>query len=63
MLKLFLQSEMQGLQISTAELMKYPLTTTLYAIATVDGHFAKSNKAQCINKLISDENDVDQPPD
>ncbi len=38
------------------------MTLTPYALATVDGHFAKTNKALCMNKIMSDEEDVYSPP-
>ena len=60
--QLFVKSQMLGVEISTAELMTYPLTVTPCAIATTDGFFAKTNKAAGMNKMISEEDDVDLPP-
>ena len=34
--------------------MAYPLTLTPYSMATIDGFFAKTNKAQGMNYLIKD---------
>ena len=61
-LQLFVQSQLLGQQVTTRELITYPMTLTPYAIATVDGHFAKTNMALCMNKIMSDEEDVDLPP-
>ena len=61
-LQLFVQSQLLGQQVTSRELMTYPMTLTPYAHAIVDGHFAKTNKALCMYKIMSDEEDVDLPP-
>ena len=38
--------------------MTYPLTLTPYSMATIDGFFAKINKAQGMNYLIKDADNV-----
>ena len=41
--------------------MTYPLTLTPYCISTIDGFFAKTNKAQGMNYMIKDADKVDIP--
>ena len=51
---IFVKSQVLGLQVSISDLMTYPLTLTPYSMATIDGFFAKTNKAQEMNYLIKD---------
>ena len=48
------KSQVLGLHVSISDLMTYPLTLTPYSMATIDGFFAKTNKAQGMNYLIKD---------
>ena len=52
--QIFVKSLVLGLQVSISDLMTYPLTLTPYTMATIDGFFAKPNKAQGMNYLIKD---------
>jgi len=52
--QIFIKSQVLGLQVSISDLMTYPLTLTPYSMATIDGFFAKTNKAQGMNYLIKD---------
>lgn len=49
--QLFVKSQVQGLQISMGDLMTYPLTLTPPSVATIDGFFAKTNKAKGMSYL------------
>ena len=42
--------------------MSYPLSPTPYSIATIDGYFAKTNKARGMNDLIRDIENAKLPP-
>ena len=52
--QIFVKSQVLGLQVSISDLSTYPLTLTPYSMATIDGFFAKTNKAQGMNYLIKD---------
>ena len=59
--KLFIKSQVMGLKLSISELMTYPLTVTPYYIASVDGFFAKTSKAQGMNYMNEKEEDAILP--
>lgn len=42
--------------------MSYPLSSSPYSTATIDGYFAKTNKGQGINYLIKDIENAKLPP-
>ena len=52
--QIFVKSQVLGLQVNIAVLMTYHLTLTPYSKATIDGFFAKNNKAQGMSYLIKD---------
>ena len=41
--------------------MTYPLTLTPYSISTIDGFFAKNNKAKGMNHMIQDAENAQLP--
>ena len=43
--------------------MTYPLTLTPYSVSTIDGFFAKTNKAKGMNYLINKDNEVNVVPE
>ncbi|CAJ1079900.1 hypothetical protein XNOV1_A042672 [Xyrichtys novacula] len=59
--QIFIKSQLLWSQINISELMSYPLTVTPYSISTVDGIFAKNNKAQGMNLMIKDAENVELP--
>ncbi|CAJ1061367.1 hypothetical protein XNOV1_A031607 [Xyrichtys novacula] len=59
--QIFIKSKLLPSQISISELMSCPLTVTPYSISTVAGFFAKNNKAQGMNLMIKDAENVELP--
>jgi len=52
--QIVVKSQILGLQVSISDLITYPLTLTPHSMATINGFFAKTNKAQGMNYLIKD---------
>ncbi|KAL7404873.1 hypothetical protein ABVT39_020258 [Epinephelus coioides] len=60
-LQIFIKSQELKSQISISDLMTYPLTLTPYSISTIDGFFAKTNKAKGMNHMIKDAENAQLP--
>ena len=52
--QVFIKSNELKSRISISDLMSYPLTLTPYSISTIDGFFAKTNKAKAMSYIIKD---------
>ena len=59
--QIFIKSQQLKSQISISDLMTYPLTLTPYSISTIDGFFAKNNKAKGMNHMIQDAENAQLP--
>ena len=58
---LFLRSQQLGIQVNLEELVKFPLTSVPYSLATADGFFCKTDKSKSFHHLTKGVVDAVEP--
>ena len=57
---LFLRSQQFEIQVNLEELIKFPLTSVPYSLATEDGFFHKTDKSEFFHHLTKGEADAER---